>query len=100
MYIVVRKDLPSTSQQAVQSAHAGIQATRRGFVKSLAHPILVVLVVDNELELLRFAAHLGNQGILNVVFYEDDLASYTALATECISDPAQRKVFRDMKLLQ
>ena len=102
VYIAVRKDLSSKAYQAVQSAHAGIQATRQGLVKSLQHPILVLVTVENELDLLRLAAQLQNQGVRNTVFYEDDIEAYSALATECIESEnrKQRKVFRKMKLLR
>jgi peptidyl-tRNA hydrolase len=102
VYIVVRKDLDSTAYQAVQCAHAGIQATRQGLVKSLQHPVLVLLTVENELELLRLSANLHNQGIKNVAFYEDDIDSFSALATEVIDgdDRKRRKVFKSMKLLE
>jgi len=98
-YIVVRKDLQSSAYKAVQAAHAVLQAARQGLVQSLAHPVLVIVEVDDELELLRFAANLQNQSIRNVVFYEDDIESYSALATECVTGK-QRKVFRKMRLLE
>ena len=40
--------------------------------------------LTRKLELLRLSADLHNQVIRNVAFFEDDIDSYSALATEVI----------------
>ena len=98
MYIAVRKDI-SRPYQAVQAAHAAIASTRRGLVKSLDHPVLVLLHVEDETDLLKLSARLSNEGVKHSVFFEDDIGAYTALATETISDrKSRKKLFGKMKL--
>lgn len=96
----MRSDIPE-AYQAVQSAHAAIEACRRNLVDDLTHPILVVATVENEAALLRASVELTNRGLRHAVFFEDDVGSYTALASESIaSDSGLRKLFRKYKLLK
>jgi len=98
VYILVRRDLAS-AYQAVQAAHAAISSCQRGLIGNIRHPILVVATVENEAELLRASVSLTNGGIHHSVFFEDDVKSYTALATGCVSGEL-RKVFRNYPLLK
>jgi len=68
-------------------------------IDDIRHPILVVATVENEAELLRSSVALTNNGIEHAVFFEDDINSYTALATKCVTGD-QRKAFRKYPLLK
>lgn len=98
VYILVRRDLPS-AYQAVQAAHAAISSCQRGLIDNIRHPILVVATVENEDELLRASVNLTNNGLPHSVFFEDDIKSFAALATGCVTGDT-RKAFRKYPLLK
>jgi hypothetical protein len=83
----------------VQAAHAAISSCQRGLIGDIRHPILVVATVENEDELLRVSASLTNAGVQHSIFFEDDVKSYTALATGCLIGET-RKAFRKYPLLK
>jgi hypothetical protein len=98
MYVLVRRDL-SFPYQAVQSAHAAIEAARQFIPPSYEHPHLVLLGVSGEQELLSAARDINHVGIDCKIFREEDIGNQaTALATECISG-RQRRFFSGYKLL-
>lgn len=102
LYVLVRQDL-SQSQQAVQSCHAAIEATRRFTPgQDQEHPHLVLLSVKNEIELLKAYERLQYYGIQVAKFEEPDLPNNqsTAIATEPLpADSKLRRKFSCYKLL-
>ena len=84
----------------MQSSHACIQASRDSLLKSKEHPSLVVLGVRDEDDLKAHAEMLREKGIRHSVFYESDLCSKTALATECIVREEDRRIFRKLNLIK
>ena len=101
VYILVRKDL-SPSQQAVQSCHAAIEATR-AFApgQNQEHPHIVLAGVENEHELLKAFEKLQYHGVQITKFNEPDRNNETtAIATAPIpEDSIQRRFFRGYRLL-
>jgi len=96
MYVFVRKDL-STAQQAVQTAHAAIESTKRWpYIGD--HPHLVVIGVKNEEKLKNVIDKARSHGIITVGFREDD-GLLTAVATRPIIDSGDREVFKKYQLL-
>ena len=83
----------------MQAAHAAISSCQRGIIGNIRHPILVVATVEDENELFRASVSLTNAGIQHSVFFEDDVKSYTALSTGCVSGET-RKAFRKYPLLK
>jgi len=84
----------------VQSSHAAIQACQSGIIDDPTHPILVVAQVTDEDALLRSSVKLTNIGIRHAVFFEDDIGSYSALATEPIPRHSpKRKHLKRYRLL-
>lgn len=101
LYVLVRQDL-SQSQQAVQSCHAAIEATRRFTPgQDQEHPHLVLLSVKNEDELLKAYERLQHYGIRVAKFEEPDRNNETtAIATEPLpADSKLRRKFSCYKLL-
>ena len=96
MYVFVRKDL-STSQQAVQAAHAAIESTKK-WPYLVEHPHLVLIGVKNEASLKKAKALAEENGILITPFYEDDIGM-TSLATRPIASDTERQIFRKYQLL-
>ena len=88
VYVLVRRDL-SFPQQAVQAAHAALEAARAGLIPRGAdeplapHPHLVLCHVPSIDGLLRAADRLRGAGVRFRLFHEPDLGGApTALATE------------------
>lgn len=81
----------------VQASHAAIAAARSGLITE--HPSLVVCSVPSERELLDESTRLCRLGIPHELFFEDDVQSYTALATGTVTN-GNRKLFREWKLLK
>lgn len=99
MYVLVRKDL-SPSQQAVQAAHAAIEATRHFLTPDAEHPHLVLCGIASEVQLSNALARAQACGICCKPFFESDLdGQLTAFATEPLSGIA-RNHFRRYNLLQ
>jgi hypothetical protein len=99
VYVLVRKDL-SLPQQAVQSCHAAIEATRLFISPTQQHPHLVLCGVRDESALKREVCRLELDGVRFAPFYEPDRDNeLTAIATEPIADSAKRH-FRRYNLLE
>ena len=100
VYIFVRKDL-STSEQAVQSSHAAIEAAKNFGLKELPdHPHLVILGVKNEKKLDQALEYLEENGIRHYGYREPDYDdSLTAIATEPLQGDV-RKLFKKWQLLK
>ena len=97
MYVFVREDL-SRAQQAVQTAHATIESTKRWpYIGD--HPHLVVIGVKNEVKLKRALDKARSNGIL-VVGFEEPEDGMTAFATRPIIDDEERQLFRKYQLLK
>lgn len=98
MYVLVRKDLPG-SQQAVQAAHAAIEATRTYLTPEDAHPSVIICSVKNESKLLKCAKELADSGIEFQLFKEPDMNNEcTALAcSPLVGD--DRQPFKKYQLL-
>ena len=95
----VRRDL-SPAQQAVQAAHACIEASRHYLTLEDEHPHLVMLTVANEERLHRAVARLQANSIKFQTFIEPDIGhQLTALATAPIRGEA-RKIFKKFALLK
>lgn len=97
---MVRTDLP-LPQQAVQSCHACIEATKAFAIDELEdHPSVIILGVKSEEKLQQVRKYLIDHGIKHVHFYESDLEDeLTALATEPIHGD-RRKLFRKFQLIK
>jgi hypothetical protein len=96
---VTRSDL-SFPQQAVQSAHAAIEAAK-AFPEHLEpHPHLIICCVKNEAQLQDAMARIAAQGIRLRAFYEPDIGGeLTAFASEPIQGE-QRKAFKRYQLMK
>lgn len=96
----MRIDL-SPPQQAVQSCHAVIEATKAfNLERLLDHPSVIILSAKDENRLHRVRKYLVEQGIQHVHFYEPDLDDeLTAIATEPIYSD-RRPAFRKFQLLR
>lgn len=100
IYLFVRDDL-SPSQQIIQTSHAVDELNKYliGAGKELtkATNFMVLFSVRNEAQLFEVKNHLDSLDILNQMFYEPDISSFTAIATEpLIGD--QRLVMSQYKL--
>ncbi|CAE7860179.1 unnamed protein product [Symbiodinium microadriaticum] len=100
VYVFTREDIPSP-QQAVQSCHACIEATKAFDIDRLPdHPSVIILSAKNENKLHRVRKYLIEQGIRHVHFYEPDFEDQlTAVATEPIWAD-RRGVFSKYQLLR
>ena len=96
----MREDL-TTSQQAVQSVHAAIEAAKAFDLDALSdHPYVVILAAKNEQRLHRVRKYLVENGIKHAHFYESDIGNeLTALATEPICGD-RRELFSKYQLLK
>ena len=98
MYVLVRRDLVAP-QQLVQACHACLEASRTFLSSDSEHPHLVVCGVRDERRLGHCLDRLRRAGVRFRAFFEPDLANQlTAAATEPLRG-AQRRVFRDYRLL-
>ena len=91
-YAVVRADIP-TGYQIVQTAHA-VAEHEKQFHDSMAGQTMVVLSVPNETLLVLLCNHLVSEGADVTMFWEPDVAEYTAFAVS----PGEYPAFRGMKL--
>jgi hypothetical protein len=91
----------SPPQQAVQSCHAVIEATKAFDLERLSdHPSVIILSAKDEARLHRVRNYLIEQGIQHVHFYEPDLDyELTALATQPVFGE-RRRLFRKYQLLK
>ena len=97
MYLFVREDL-SKPQQIVQTAHAVDELN-----KKIPHPpgnFMVLCPADSEEELFKISEWLMHHEIRHSLFYEPDLESHTAIATEPLKGTTRKhlKKFQTMKL--
>jgi hypothetical protein len=99
VYAFVRQDLPPP-QQAIQAAHACIEAARSFISPADEHPHLVLLAVADELQLARVLTRLLRLDVQCKPFHEPDLGhELTALATEPVRG-ARRRIFRNYQCLR
>ena len=99
MYVLVRKDL-SPRQQAVQSCHAAIEATRNHITQNDEHPSIIICCVKSEQKLLMCAEELQNKGIECQLFREPDMGNQvTALASRPLKGD-EREAFARFQLMQ
>jgi hypothetical protein len=98
-YALTRADLPPV-HQAVQAAHACIEAARTGLIPShIPHPHLIVCAVADEAALRAWVERLDRRGIRHAAFREPDReGELTALCTGPVRG-ACRSVFRKLPLL-
>ena len=96
MYIFVREDL-SLSQQIVQAGHATFEIGTLHPANTHS-PHFVLLGAKTELKLLEIAEWLISHNVEFKMFYEPDISSYTALATQPMSGETRNK-FKKFKLL-
>ena len=98
IYVVIRRDL-SFAQQAVQAAHAVIEATRQYIKPDDTHPHLVILTVADEERLNRVVYRLQDNSIPFQTFIEPDIGDQlTAIATAPVCGD-NRRLFRKYALL-
>lgn len=82
-------------QIVVQTAHAGMEMVRRGYLPShYDHPNLVVIGIDNEPKLHRTLDKIRTGGVECIPFHESDRSDeLTAFATEPVVGE-RRQMFR------
>ena len=97
MYVFVRRDL-SPPQQAVQTAHAAIESTKK-WPYNGDHPHLVVLGVKSETQLRNALDKIQGSGILTCGFTEDN-GELTAFATRPVIKDEERQLFKRYQLLK
>lgn len=98
LYVVVRKDL-SLRQQAVQAAHAALEAKHHLGLSWTEHPNLVLCGVEDLSQLLQCSASLREAQVEHRLFVEPDQNNEpTALAT-CLLQGAARRCLRKYPLL-
>lgn len=99
IYILIRNDL-SHRQQAVQSCHAALEASRNFLKKDDEHPSIIICQIKSENKLLSCAAELKEKGIDFQMFYEPAIGHQaTALATRPLRGD-ERKAFSRFQLMQ
>lgn len=93
--MLVRRDL-TLPQQAVQAAHAAIEAARAGLIpRDNAHPHLVLCHVASVPALMNAAGRLALAGVRFQLFHEPDWDGVpTALATEPLRGEARAPLRR------
>ena len=102
MYVFVRKDL-TPEQQAVQSCHSCIEATKAFDLGSLPdHPSVILLGIKNEQKLHEVRKYLVDSVLRHVYFTEADLNDeLTTVAVEPIEeDSPLRSYFSKFQLLR
>ena len=93
LYVLVRKDLPTSSYIAVQAGHAVAEWLLHD--QRWQNRTLIYLGVKNERELLHWIDKLSFKGIKYVRFREPDMGNQvTAIATL-----GNSKIFRNLELL-
>ena len=98
VYVLTRRDLPFP-QQAVQAAHASIEAARKFIDKDIEHPHLVLCTVENEEELFCALNELKDH-VRIAEWREADIDDeLTAIASEPVSGDV-RRLFRNYQLLK
>lgn len=97
VYVIVRKDL-SAAQQAVQSCHAVIEATKAFKIEK--HPSVIICHVRSCSKLHDVCAELNETGVKFSTFYEPDIGfELTAIASEPVSG-SKRDAFKKFQLLK
>lgn len=98
VYALVRRDL-SPSQQAVQAAHAAIEASRKGLIPpDTPHPHLIICTTPDINGLIKCAERLDGK-VKFEMFCEPDIDNKpTALCTEPLVEG--RKLFSNYPLLK
>lgn len=96
-YIFVRTDI-SYEQQLVQAAHAALEA---GFEFDKPHETssIIIIPAKNKDELYKIAARLETNRIQFKMFHEPDFGmGDSAIATQPLTTPEQRKVMKKFQL--
>lgn len=93
-YLFIREDL-TKPQQIVQTAHAAHEAGET-FGE---HSHMALMGANDEQTLLKIAEHLDRNDIRFKMFFEPDIDSYTAIATEPLTGD-RRKPLRRFSLLK
>lgn len=91
-YVVVRSDL-SRGQQIVQSAHVVAEHEHK-YPGTMAGQTMIVLSVPNQTWLVMLHGHLSERDAEISIFWEPDVAEYTAFAVS----PGEYEIFRGMPL--
>lgn len=90
----------STPQQAVQSSHACIEASRAFLAGADQHPSVIIFGIKSEPKLKDIAARLIEAGVRHRVFVEPDIGDqWTAIATEPVVGE-RRSLFSKYTLLK
>jgi hypothetical protein len=95
VYLFVRSDL-STAQKIIQVAHAIEEMTKRtakyypSDINLDVTNFMVLFSVTNERDLLQAADYLDEKGIVYENFFEPDIQSHTAIATEPLAGARRR----------
>lgn len=98
-YVLIRKDI-SPEQQAVQAAHATLEAGFK-FEAPARTSSLIMLEVKDRYELLMAAERLSRRGIEHIVFNEPDFEmGESALATKPLLTKRERNEMRKWPLYQ
>jgi hypothetical protein len=96
---LVRKDL-SPEQQAVQSCHAAIEASRWLIPLDIEHPHVIICGIDNQSKLNQAISKIKEADIRYQPFYEADIDNeLTAIATEPVYGE-KRGIFKRYNLLR
>ncbi len=94
VYMFVREDL-SHAQQIVQTAHA-VDDLNKHYPHQTGN-YMVLCGASCEQELISISEQLTNEGIEHTMFYEPDVSSFTAIATQPLRGK-QRQPLRRYKL--
>ena len=92
IYTFIRDDLPA-AQKIVQLGHATWEAGLI-FDKPDITASLVLLHASSEDDLISIAQRLEEKGIEFVMFFEPDIAAYTAICTRPIYSKNDRSFFK------
>lgn len=98
VYLFVRGDL-SPPQQIVQTAHAVDELNKNMEEITDKTNFMVLFGVKDEDDLFKASAHLEQHDIGYHMFFEPDIGSYTAIATEPLIGSERQKLskFQTMK---
>lgn len=87
-------------QQAVQSCHAAIEASRWLIPLDIEHPHVIICGIDNKSKLNQAISKIKEADIKYQPFYEADIDDeLTAIATEPVVG-VSRRIFKKYQLLK
>ncbi len=95
IYLFIREDL-SPPQQIIQTAHA-VDELNKTIKAGDKTNHMVLFSSKSEMDLEYTSMFLTSQGIHHKMFYEPDISSHTAIATEPLHGD-KRKLFSKYKL--